>query len=158
MTGITYTFSDIVAVLALLLSVVATMATIFFNHRQKSLIRSQDALNQRLLAREEDDARAARKADLSANLVKLSKSDWRLKVFNRGKAAARNVTLDWPKDDDLLIPGDVESKFPLEVLEPMQGVELLASVHFGSKSKHELTIRWADDFDQHNEKTVYPTI
>ena len=153
-----FTFGDVLAALALLLSIIATVTTIRFNRRQKSLNESQELLNQRLLAREESDARAGKQADLSANLVKMGSSNWRLKIFNRGKAVARDVTIAWPQDDDLLILSDVNSKFPLEMLEPMQGVELIALIHMNSKSKHQLTLRWSDDFDPANEKTVYPTL
>lgn len=156
--SVSITFPDVLAGLALVLSVVATVTTIRFNGRQKSLIKSQELLNQRLLEREENDAQADRRADLGANFIKLGKSNWRLKIYNKGKAAARNVTVACAEGDDLLIQSDVDSKFPLEVLEPMQGVELLASVHMGSKSKHTIDLRWADDFSDSNEKTVYPTL
>ncbi|MRS13264.1 MAG: hypothetical protein EG823_09415 [Actinobacteria bacterium] len=156
--SISFAPGDVVAVLALVLSLVATITTIRFNSRQKSLIESQELLNQRLLAREESDAQAAKRADLSASLVKTGKNNWRLKVYNRGKAVARDVTIEWPDDDDLLIQSDVASKFPLEMLEPAHGVELLALVHMGSRSKHEITLRWRDEFDDTNEKKVYPTL
>lgn len=156
--NVSITFADVLAGLALVLSVVATVTTIRFNGRQKSLIKSQELLNQRLLEREENDAQADRKADLGANFIKLGKSNWRLKIYNKGKAAARNVTIACEEADNLLIQSDVDSKFPLEVLEPMQGVELLASVDFSSKTKHTIVLRWADDFSDSNEKTVYPTL
>jgi hypothetical protein len=155
---VSVTVGDVVGALALVLSVVATVNAIRFNSRQKSLIETQELLNQRLLAREESDAEANRRADLSANLIKVGKSNWRVRVYNRGKAAARNVTVHWPPDDDLLIQSDVDSKFPLEVLEPAHGVELHALVHMGSRSKHEITLRWSDDLSRTNEKTVYPTL
>ena len=143
-------FPDVIAGLALVLSVVAM-------GRQKSLIRGQKLLNQRLLEREENEAQADRKADLDAGFIKLGKNNWRLKIHNKGKAAARNVTIVRAEEDDLLIQSDVDSKFPLEVLESMQSVELLAAVVMGSKSKHTIDLRWADDFSDSNEKTVYPT-
>lgn len=156
--ALAFTASDVLACLALVLSLIATVNTIRFNSRQKSLIDSQERLNQRLLAREETDAEANTRADLSANLVRAGKGNWRLKVYNRGKAPARNVTIELPQGDDLLIMSDVNSKFPLELLEPAHGVELIALVHLGSASKHEVTLRWSDDFDTTNSKTVYPTI
>lgn len=158
MTGFSITVGDIVAALALVLAIVATVNTIRFNSRQKSLIETQELLNQRLLAREESDAEASQRADLSANVIKVGRSDWRVKVYNRGRAVARNVTLSWPSDDGLLMQSDVDSKFPLEELEPAHGVELHALAYMGSRSKHEITLRWSDDFSKTNEKTVYLTV
>lgn len=151
-------FSDVVAILALLLSLVATITTIRFNRQQQSLIASQELLNQRLLAREENEARVSAQADLSANLVQVGKHNWRLKIYNRGKAAARNVTIKSPEKDGFLIQSDVDSKFPLESLEPAHAVELIASVHLGSASKHEVTLCWSDDLNDSRKKTIYVTL
>lgn len=156
--GIALTVGDVLASVALVLSIVATVATIRFNSKQKSLIESQELLNQRLLAREESDAKADRQAVLGANLIKLGKTNWRLKIFNKGRAPARNVTIESSSGNELLIQSDIDSKFPLEVLEPMQGVELHAMVYLGSKSKYAVTLRWEDEFSHNNEKTVYVTL
>lgn len=83
---------------------------------------------------------------------------YRVKVFNRGKATARNVRLEYPDDDDLLIPNDVKGKFPLESLEPQSGVELIAAVHMGTQQKHTVRLLWSDDAKPANEKTVYLTL
>lgn len=149
---------DVFAGLALLLSIYATVMTVRFNRRQKSLIESQDLLNKRLLAREDDQAKADRQADLGAHFIKLGSSNWRLKVFNKGRAAARNVTISFPEGQDCFVPSDIDSKFPLEVLEPIQSVELIAAIDQGSKSKYAIALSWADDFQESNNKTVYPTL
>ncbi len=156
MRDFSFGVGDVIAALALVLSIVATVTTMRFNRRQKSLIASQDLLNRRLLEREESDSEAARRADLGANLAKVTDSRWRLKVFNRGRSAARNITVS--TDGDLLLQDDIDSKFPLEILEPQQGVELLARVHLGSASKHAITLNWDDDAQEANTKTVYVTV
>jgi hypothetical protein len=149
---------DVFAGLALLLSVYATVVTVRFNARQKSLIESQESLNKRLLAREDDQVKADRQADLGASFIKIGSSQRRLKVFNKGRATARNVTIGFPEGQNCLIQSDIDSKFPLEGLEPMQSVELIASIDFQSKSKYPVTLFWADDFQESNQKTVYPTV
>ncbi len=149
---------DVIAALALALSAYATLVTVRFNRRQKSLVESQDQLNRKLLAREDEEAKAELRADLGARFVKLGSSNWRLKVFNQGRAAARNVTIEFPEGQDCFVPSDVDSKFPLEVLEPTHGVELLAAITFGSKSKYAIRLHWADGLSESNEKTVYPTL
>jgi hypothetical protein len=156
--GLSFTAGDAIAGLALVLSLVATITTLRFNGRQKSLIASQELLNRRLIEREDSDSQAERQADLGANLVKVGDSRWRVKVFNKGRAAARNVTVSDGDASDLLLKQDVDSKFPMEVLEPQQGVDLIALVHLGSESKHAITLEWEDDFSTVNHKTVYVTI
>ena len=136
----------------------AIWTTSRFNKRQLSLIESQEQLNKRLLKQSESDDAAARKADIGANFVKLGSSTYRLKVFNKGKAAARNVRIEFPDGESPVLDSEVAEKFPMEVLEQYQSVELIAAVHIGMRVKHTAVLRWEDDHSDSNEKTVYLTI
>jgi hypothetical protein len=153
-----FDFSDFIAAAALLLSAYATWTTSRFNGRQKSLIESQENLNKLLLEKETSESHSTKKADLGTTFIKLGNSKYRLKVWNKGKAPARNVTLEFPEGNEILIQSDIDQKFPLETLEPHQSVELLAAPHIGSKSKHVIKLLWEDDFGESNEKTTYPTL
>jgi len=106
----------------------------------------------------ENEAADARRADLGATIVKLGSSKYRLKLWNKGKAAARNVQINFPDDDDLVNRSELTAKFPFERLEQYQSVELIAAVYMGMKRKYELTLIWADDFSEKNEKTIYLTL
>lgn len=150
--------SDIIAGLALLISAYAAWKTVQFNDKQKSLIESQEKLNQRLLEKEDADSIADKKADLGATFIKIGSSKYRLKIWNKGKTTARNVSIEFPEGNDCIIQSDVSEKFPLESLDTHQSVELIAAVHMGTKSKHVIKLVWADEFSQNNEKTVYPTL
>jgi hypothetical protein len=154
----TLTPSDVVAGLAFLLSAFATWKTLQFNDRQRSFIESQERLNKRLLEKEDAEADEEKKADLGATFIKLGSSSYRLKIWNKGKSAARNVRIEFPSGNDVIVQSDIDRKFPLESLEPFQSVELMAAVHMGSKSKHEVTLLWADGHSEANEKVTYPTL
>lgn len=108
--------SDVLASLALALSAYATWKTVSFNERQKTLIDSQERLNRRLLEREDQESREEKQADLGATFIKLGSTMYRLKIWNKGKAAAHNVQLEFPDGNDCVIDDDIQSKFPLEVL------------------------------------------
>jgi hypothetical protein len=158
MTPFSFSASDIIAGLALLISAFAAWKTVQFNNRQKSLIESQEKLNLRLLEREEAESKLDKKADLGATFIKLGSNKHRLKIWNKGKTPARNVSIEFPEGNDCIVQSDVSEKFPLEALDTHQSVELIASVHMGTKSKHAIKLIWSDEFSQHNEKTVYPTL
>lgn len=149
---------DVVALLALLLSAYATWQTSSFNKKQKSLFESQEDLNRRLIEKENEGALKGKKADLGATFIKLGSNSHRLKVWNKGESAARNVRIDFPEGNSVFISSDVSSKFPLEVLERHQSVELIAAVHLGTKSKHTIRLLWEDDAGTDNEKTIYATL
>lgn len=150
--------SDIIAGLALLISAYAAWKTVQFNDKQKLLIESQEKLNKRLLEREESESISDKKADLGASFIKLGSSKYRLKIWNKGKNTARNVSIEFPEGNDCILQSDVTEKFPLEVLDTHQSVELIAAVHMGTKSKHAIKLIWSDEFSQQNEKIVYPTL
>lgn len=154
----TISLSDIIAVFALVLSGYAVWTTSRFNKRQLSLIDSQEKLNKRLLEQREDEVLEARKADVGASIVKLGSSKYRLKVFNRGKAPARSVQIEFPNGNDLVSESEIGQKFPMEVLEQHQSVDMIASVSLGTPAKHTVLLRWVDDQSDSNKKTVYLTL
>lgn len=150
--------SDIVASLALIISAYAAWKTVQFNEKQKSLIESQEKLNQRLLEKEEAESISDKKADLGASFIKLGSNAHRLKIWNKGKSTARNVSIEFPGGSDCIVESELAEKFPLEALDTHQSVELIAAVHMGTRSKHTIKLIWSDGLSQHNEKTVYATL
>jgi hypothetical protein len=156
--GITINSADVIAGLALLVAAYAALTTSKFNTRQKSLIESQEKLNALLLEKEKNEAVDDKKADLGASFIKLGSSNYRLKIWNKGKAPARNVLVDFPDGNEVVIQSEVDDKFPLEFLDKLQSVELIAAVAMNTKRKHTVRLIWSDDFKAKNEKIVYPTI
>jgi hypothetical protein len=134
---------DVIAGIALLLSSYATWKA--------------TKLNNLLLKKEANEALNIKKADLGASFINYIKTH-KLKIWNKGKAAARNVMLEFPEGNDFLIQEEIDRKFPLELLDAFQSVELIAVVHMGTKSKHPIRLIWSDDSGERNEKIVYPTI
>jgi glycosyltransferase involved in cell wall biosynthesis len=115
-------------------------------------------LNNLLLAKERNEALKKKQADLGASFINIGSNNRRLKIWNKGQAAARNVRIEFPKGNEVVVQGDIDRKFPLELLDTFQSVELIASVHMGTKSKLPIRLIWDDDSGERNEKIVYPTI
>ena len=108
--------SEIIAGFALLLSGYATWQTISFNKKQESLVETQEKLNNLLLEKEEVQVLSDKQADLGASFIKLGRSKYRLKIWNKGNACARNVRLNFPEGNNVLIQSEIDEKFPLECL------------------------------------------
>lgn len=149
---------DIIAGLAFLLSSYATWQTVSFNKKQKSLVESQEKLNNLLLEKENEDSLKEKRADLGASFIKLGSSKYRLKIWNKGSSTARNVKIEFPEGNDVVIDSELADKFPMESLERHQSVELIAAVHMQTKRKHVVRLIWEDDAQSHNEKLSYPTL
>lgn len=150
--------SDIIALLALGLSAYAMKKTIKFNKRQNEFIETNDKLNQLLLKKENQDAIHQKKADISANFIKIGKNNHRLKIFNKGKSTARNVRIEFPEGNEILINSDIHNKFPIPILEQHQSVELIAAIFLQSPSRMTIKLIWDDESGKDNEKELSPTV
>lgn len=151
MMDLTITASDLIATTALLISA-------YVAWHQHSINRSQKKLNNLLLQQGESEALAERRANLGASFLSLGKNKHRLKVFNKGKATARNVRVEFPDGNKFVASGDIRQKFPLETLEQFQSVEVIALLTLGTDRKHHVKLIWDDDTDTDIEKSVYVTI
>lgn len=149
---------DVIAGIALLLSVFAMWQTASFNKKQKTLIESQEKLNILLLEKENEGVVKEKSADLGASFIKLGSNKYRLKIWNKGSATAKNVRIEFPEGNDVVSDSDLANKFPMESLERHQSVELTAFVHMQTKRKHIVRLIWEDDAQPHNEKLSYPTL
>jgi hypothetical protein len=143
--------------LAFLLSVYATCKTDKFNKRQNDMAEVQVELNKLLLRKETNEAIGSFKAELGVNFIKLAKNH-KLKVFNKGKGPAKNVRINFPAGNEIIPESDVESKFPLEVMEQHQSVELIAAIHFNSPNKMIIELVWDDDTGLNQSKLFDPTV
>ena len=94
---------------------------------------------------------------MGASLVGLGSNRHRVKVFNKGKAPARNVRIEFPDGNDIVPVSEIADKFPMESLEQHQAVDLIAAIHMGTPRKQRVILRWVDDHSDANEKVAYLT-
>ncbi|WP_380872107.1 hypothetical protein ACFB49_30550 [Sphingomonas sp. DBB INV C78] len=153
--AISVTVSDIAAFLALGVAIWSAIQTTRFNKRQNAFAETAQRLNELLITRDAAETELQRKADISANFVKIGKSNYRLKVFNRGAGAARNVRLEMLAGDGLIGDSELQQKFPLPVLEWQQYVELLCYVHLKSSRRAHVRLMWDDDGGQGQSKELW---
>lgn len=149
---------DIIAALALLLAGYATWRSHAFRKNEQDLLDVQRKVNALILDKEQREASEASRAELSATFVSLGTNKHRLKVFNKGKAVAHNVQIDFPDGNEVVIESEIEEKFPMEMMEPGQSVELIAAVHDQMKRKHAIRLRWQDLGGKDQEKVVQATL
>ncbi|MBF4521661.1 hypothetical protein IS511_11025 [Acinetobacter towneri] len=149
---------DIIAFLALVVSIYALYQNHKTNQRQIGLLEMEKELNQFLIKKEKDEIDSRLRADIKGRYFKLTGSNYRLKLWNDGFGNAKNITLSFKDHEDVpLIQSDIEEKFPLD-LESKQSVELLASVHYGIPRKHSLIVKWDDESCDGQTKELILTI
>ena len=149
---------ETLGMLSVLIALYAAVITRMFYVAQNNLNETQKQLNNLLLKKERLELSENSKAEVAVNLLRVGSQKYRIKVYNKGKAAARNVSLSFEDDCDIILPDDYDSKFPMEVIEPKSSVELIASVTMMSKSKYEVTAFWEDSTSGVNSKKSIITI
>ena len=142
--------NDIISLLALILAIYSTKRTFDFNNRQKKLIETTDKLNKLLIEKENEYRRANKSADLTASYS----SNDRVIIFNRGQSAAKNVRIEILSGIDIFIKDDLESKFPIEILDRQQNIEVFAAIHSESSRKANIKLTWDDTNGIDNTKTI----
>ena len=144
--------------LALVLAGVSLYRSRRSDKRQNELAATTEKLNRLLIERELQAEQDSKRADLSANLIKVGENHWRLKVFNRGKGTARNVRLvDLQGNDSILDKEDIQTKFPVRILEQDQRVEILAGIFSGDACRAHVKLLWDDDTGSDHEKELTPS-
>ncbi len=151
--------SDIGSIASAIVALAALMVAVVSLRKTNKFGETTDRLNRLLIERETAEGVASKKADLSANMIKVGKNDHRLKVFNRGKGVARNVRLiDLNANDSILISSEISRKFPVPILEQHQWVEVIAANHMGAGPRVHIKLQWDDDTGAGHEKELTPTL
>lgn len=144
--------SAVVAFVALIVSMISI-------HKTNKFGETTDRLNRLLIEREQAEGITSKQADLSANIIQIGKTNYRLKIFNRGKGVANNVRLlDMDKENTVLIANDIQRKFPVPILEQHQYVDLAAAVTMGSGPRIHIKLIWDDETGKDYEKELTPVI
>lgn len=148
---------DIVSALALVIAIYSAWTTTRFNKRQIDFQKTADRLNHLLVEKESAETVALKQADISANFYKAGTSNYRLKVFNRGKGVASNVRIEVLDDSGLLMASDIDRKFPVPSMEQHASVELIAAVGMDSPNRVHIRLTWDDATGQEHTKELHPT-
>lgn len=80
--------------------------------------------------------------NIEARVYKISKGNYKIKIWNSGKATAHNVSASIPEKYNVIIMRD---KFPYEYLKPNDSFEANVVYHMGSSSKFEIKTVWENE-------------
>ena len=153
-----YLLGDVIAAIALLFSGYATWRSRGLRKKEEELIEIQHKLNALMLDKEAREAQSANSAEIGANFITLGSKKHRLKVFNKGKATAYQVSLEFPEGNDCIMDADLDEKFPMESMEPGQSVELIASFVMHTKRKQAIRLHWKNAVGESFEKIAHATL
>ena len=145
--------SDIIALGSLLVAIIALIKSFLSDRKVKAiyLLLKKRELNKASL---EDDEN--HKADVEVNVVETAKgSNNKLRFYNKGKAAAYNVSFEITSDEgiDAITLHMKQDYLPYPQLLPQQNFDIYFN-NFGDAPHQTIMIKWDDDFGKGRCKEV----
>ena len=135
---------------SLIISVLALIASVFtYLMHDKKLKEQERKINEYQLKQIEKEDLESKKAAIRGNIVKGLKGGRTLKVYNSGRATARNIRVEGLDVNGVIHRGgDI---FPYELMNSQDYTELTIHLVMGCPSTLKLKYIWDDEFDLNNE-------
>lgn len=139
-------FIDIVKYLfptiAIILSIISFCDSRKANKLKDRLTLVEKTLKEYELEEKENERLEKTKACVEARIVRISKGNYKLKVWNSGKATAYNVDFQLPEECNGMV---IRSIVPFEFLESGKSFEEIFLVSFQTPSKLIIITTWVDE-------------
>ena len=135
---------------SLIISVLALIASVFTYLRHDKKLKEQERrINEYQLKQIEEENLENKKAAIRGNIVKGLKSGRTLKVYNSGRATARNIRVEGLDVNGIFyMRRDI---FPYELMNPQDYTELTMHLTCGCPSTIKLKYIWDDEYGNNNE-------
>ncbi|TKC02636.1 hypothetical protein [Pedobacter cryotolerans] len=135
-------------IISLIVAIVAfVFSAITYLVHDRRLKKQEGLLNTYQLQKYEEEKVDLQKAVIRANVIRGDKGRITIKVFNAGKAVAKNIHLKFIGDQEIMIGSN---PFPFEFLNPQEGTEMNLFSYVGSPDKLLIELRWDDEFQEQN--------
>lgn len=128
--------------LAIVLSLVSYIDSRKANKVQDRLNEIEEKLRKYALEEKEIERVEAKKACVEARIINISKGNYKMKIWNSGKATAYNVDFKISEECRGMIWRD---KVPYEFLESGKSFEEHVIVHNGTPKKFKVITTWTDN-------------
>jgi hypothetical protein len=140
----------IVAIAAFVVSLGALIFSAYTYSKHDKKIKAQEQIiNDYQINKIAKENEESKKASIRGNIIKGDKGKRTLKVYNCGKATARDIRVEGLDMGSFVVMRN--DLFPYELMNPQDYTEVFIWVVKGSPSTIKLKYIWNDDFGQNNE-------
>lgn len=137
-----------IQIITIAISAFALLLSLFTYFRHDAKIKKQSALiNQFQLEKFKKETDSEKKAIIEANVINKEKGKRIIKVYNRGKATARNVVVTFPGEPEVII-----LDYPISIdIKPQNSMEINVQAYAGSPDTLQIDFEWQDNFKSDNK-------
>ncbi len=130
----------------------------FQYHQLKKDYESLQQQMDRVLLREQaEQAQEGQKADLEADFVRSDHdSHPKLRIRNVNQALAKNIRIDFPNGNNLLLKKEVDAIFPITTLNKHKEILLSIAVYNNAPRRIAIELTWDDGYNMNNTKQFTP--
>lgn len=134
----------------LIISCLALGVSVFTYFKHDKKIKAQEQIiNDYQINKIAKENEESKKASIRGNIIKGDRGKRTLKVYNCGKATARDIRVEGLDMGSFVVMRN--DLFPYELMNPQDYTEVIIWVVKGSPSTIKLKYIWNDDFGQNNE-------
>lgn len=134
----------------LIISCLALGISVFTYFKHDKKIKAQEQIiNDYQINKIAKENEEIKKASIRGNIIKGDRGKRTLKVYNCGKATARDIRVEGLDMGSFVVMRN--DLFPYELMNPQDYTEVIIWVVKGSPSTIKLKYIWNDDFGQNNE-------
>lgn len=134
----------------LIISCLALGVSVFTYFKHDKKIKAQEQIiNDYQINKIAKENEEIKKASIRGNIIKGDRGKRTLKVYNCGKATARDIRVEGLDMGSFVVMRN--DLFPYELMNPQDYTEVIIWVVKGSPSTIKLKYIWNDDFGQNNE-------
>ena len=134
----------------LIISCLALGVSVFTYFKHDKKIKAQEQIiNDYQINKIAKENEESKKASIRGNIIKGDRGKRTLKVYNCGKATARDIRVEGLDMGSFVVMRN--DLFPYELMNPQDYTEVIIWVVKGSPSTIKLKYIWDDDFGRNNE-------
>lgn len=138
---------------ALVISIGAAVFSLVKYYKFEKRISKQElALNDIQLAEYKKEKENQQKADIQLSFTSYYKAPWKLKVYNKGLAAAESIEVRFL--DDISLLANLPTTLRIERLDSLQNKDYDVNLINGHPREIHAWVGWQDEHSAHNTKTV----
>jgi hypothetical protein len=136
-------------IIGLLISIMAISLSLFTYFKHDKKIKEQSRiLNEYNIGKINKERIEAKRAIIESFVIRGEGGSRTIKVYNKGKAVAGNVKINFPDSDGFHVFNDPS---PINI-RPQNSVEIKIVTFSGGPDKIDLTYEWSDEFKENNKE------
>lgn len=142
---------------ALFLFIYAIYKKLQYHRLKQEHAQLQEQMDRLFLRQQAEEAQASEKAELDVQFIRHEDERHpKLQIRNLTTSLAKNIRIEFPDGNNLILQQDIEQQFPVAVLNKHKAIECAIAVYNNAPRKIKVELIWDDGFQDNNVRAFHP--